>query len=114
MDEAIGSNADVPFITQLRQDEYAGPLFGRVEAVQAFIAKRPMISRVGFVAGTYMRTNTQDVLVSIEDQTGKIVERAANPARFEDNGWVLLDMPAPITVGREYRLKISIAGIDTV
>ena len=107
LDQAIAANPKVPFSAQLRQDEYVGPVFGEMEAGQVFVAKRPIVSRVGFVAATYMRTNTQDVRITIEDEERKIAEIAANSAQFKDNGWVILDIPpASIEVGREYRLKV--------
>ena len=96
-----------PFSAQLSLDEYAGPVFGEKEATQVFVAKRPVVSRIQFVSATYMRSNTQDVLVSIENEEQKISETAVNASLFPDNGWVMLDIPpAFVQMGREYRLRI--------
>lgn len=107
LDRVAGSDVEVPFAAQLLQDRYAGPVYGSYEAAQTFIAKRPFLSRIGFVAGTYKRMNSNDILVAIESPDRKIVEGTVNSVTFKDNAWVSLDIPkTPLEIDREYVLKI--------
>lgn len=106
-DGLIESNIGIPFASQLGQDEYIGPIFGRQDASQTFAAKRASISRIKFVAGTYQRQNSRDLLVGIEGRKGPLVRAVVSPSGLEDNAWVSIDVrKTALELGQEYALTV--------
>lgn len=106
-EQAIATREDIPFAAQYGIDVPIGPICGPYEISQTFVAKRQRVRKAKLNLATYLRENTQDVEVAIEDEHGVVTSITYNPRQAQNNKWVLFDLPeANLEVDKEYRLVV--------
>ncbi len=105
---AIAEDSSLPFSAQYDTSEHCGEIWGRHEAAQHFVAKRPRLRHVQLCFATYARRNSKQIIVSIDDERGRtIAKRSFDSASLADNTWRNIDLPpTKLKLGQTYRLRV--------
>jgi hypothetical protein len=87
-----------------------GEITRDIKISQSFtsVCKNP-IDQIGFYIGTYGRTNTTPIHLSISDQNGDVLrQQQIDPSIISDNKWHYIDIyPIADSLGKQYWLSIS-------
>lgn len=106
-DEWLARRKDLPQAAQYGHEAAIGPICGAAEATQMFVAKRDSVRHIRIMFATYMRANTHDIEVLVENDTTTLTQAKFSSVDLADNSWVEIEVPeARLVPGARYSLRV--------